>query len=146
MISEVPFTLDRWKNVRLQPEQEHEPPTPEYAERLVSEGVTWAYDDADGHTIAVGGLYPVGPGQAVAWTYLGCDSGPYILALVRAMKRAMDAHKNRWPVLRASVLKDFAAGQRLMALLGFVPLLGTEPIAFRARIYLVYQKVHYGGH
>jgi hypothetical protein len=145
MITAAPFTLERWRDVRLQPAQKHEPPSPGYADRLVAEGAAWAYDDAEGHTIAVGGLYPVGPGQAVAWTYLGADCGRYMTALVRAMREAIATHKERWPVVRAAVLADFEAGRRLMAMLGFVPLINAEPIMWAGKTYIVFQKVHYGG-
>lgn len=145
MISPVPFTLDRWRDVRLQPAQEHEPPNPGYADRLVAEGEAVAYDDGAGHTVAVGGLYPVGPGQAVAWTYLGADCGRYMTGLVRAMRRTIDDNRERWPVVRAAVLADFPEGRRLMAMLGFVPLLNSEPIMWAGKTYIVFQKVHYGG-
>lgn len=145
MITAAPFTIDRWRDVKLQPAQEHEPPSLKYAERLVADGVTWAYDDAAGHTIAVGGLYPVGPGEAVAWMYLGADSGRYMTALVRAMRGAIAAQKHRWPVVRAAVLRDFPQGVRLIEMLGFVPLLKTEPIMWAGKTYIVFQKVHYGG-
>lgn len=141
----APFSFERWCDVALQPEQEHEPPTAEFARRLATEGESWAYVDEDGHTLAVGGLYPVGPGQAVAWSYLGRDCGERMVTLVRAMRRIMSEHANRWPVIRATVLKDFTAGQRMMRVLGFKPLLGTEPIMFRARVYDVMQRVSYGG-
>lgn len=141
----VPFTLERWQDVTLQAEQEHEPPTADAADLLSAQGATWAYEDGAGHTIAVGGLYPVGPGQAAAWTYIGADAGRHMVGLVRAMRQAIDGHKDRWPVIRATVLKDFAEGRRLMAMLGFVPLLASEPITFRARVYNVFQRVHYGG-
>lgn len=146
MISEVPFSIERWQDVRLQPEQQHEPPSPEFAERLVENGANWAFVDSTGHTIAVGGLYPVADGQAIAWTYLGEDCGPHMVTLVRVMRGAIEKHKGRWPLIRATVLDGFAAGERLMRLLGFVPLLPSEPIAFGARVYHVYQRAYYGGH
>jgi hypothetical protein len=141
----VPFSYERWCDVALQAEQLHEPPTANMAAHLALHGKVWAYESADGITIAVGGLYPIGPGQAAAWTYLGADSGEHMVALVRAMRRIMAEHANQWPIIRATVLDDFAAGQRLMALLGFKPLLASEPILFRARVYRVMQRVSYGG-
>lgn len=141
----VPFTLARWRDVVLQPEQETEPPTEEGAALLMSQGATWAYEDGAGHTIACGGLYPVGPGQAVAWSYIGADAGRHMAGIVRAMRSAIATHKDRWPIVRCTVVRGFAAGRRLMDLLGFVPLLGAEPIEFRARVYDVFERCHYGG-
>jgi hypothetical protein len=136
----VPFTLERWQAIALQPEQAHEPPTADTAAYLRQHGVSWAYEADDGHTLACGGLLPVGPGEAVAWSYVGADAGPHMLGLIRAARAIMREHQNRWPVIRATVVKDFAAGRRLMDMLGFVPML-VEPIDFRDRRYDVFQRV-----
>ena len=145
-MNQVPFSFAVWADVALQPEQIHEPPTEAYAERLARDGVAFAVADDEGHTIGVGGLYPVGPGQAVAWTYIGRDAGPYMLPIIRTIRAVLKQHENRWPLVRATVIKDFAAGERLIRMLGFQPLLPSEPLMFGARVYSVWQRVGYGGH
>lgn len=143
---EVPFTYERWCDVRLQPEQAHDGPREDAAAIFAEKGATWAYEDGLGHTIAVGGLFPLEAEQAFAWTYLGSDCGPHMTGLVRVMKRAIFENRNRWPVVRAAVLSDFKPGHRLMKMLGFKPLLANEPVSFGARVYIVFQCVAHGGH
>lgn len=142
----VPFTYERWCDVRLQANQTHDGPREDAAAAFIERGANWAYVDRTGHTVAVGGLFPVEDEQAFAWTYLGADCGPHMVGLVRAMRRAIKENRNRWPIVRAAVLKDFEPGHRLMALLGFKPWAPSEPLQFGARVYVLFQLVAHGGH
>lgn len=141
----VPFTLERWENLALQPEQAHESPTLNNALRLEAEGESYAFVDLEGHTIACGGLYPFGSGQAMAWSYVGKDAGPHLRRLVRESRAVLASHQDRWPVMRAATLVEFEAGHRLLKLLGFRHL-GAAPMTVRGRSYMVYERTRDGGH
>lgn len=143
---EVPFNFERWCDIRLQPEQAHESPNAEAAATLAERGAAWAYEDGAGHVVAAGGLFPVADEQAFAWAYLGRDCGPYMTGVVRAARRAIFENRNRWPIVRAAVLKDFKPGHRLMRMLNFKPFLPDEPVKIGARVYILFQCVAHGGH
>lgn len=129
-----PFTFERWLDVALQPEQMHEGPKPEVA-AVLSNGYAVAMVDAQGHTVGCGGLCPVKDGEAVAWTYIGRDAGRHMLALVREMRRAIEAGGYR--VVKAATIDGFGPGCRMLAMLGFHQ---TAAIDHNGRHYLIYER------
>lgn len=141
----VPFTLERWQDIALQPQQEHESPTLNNFLRLEAEGESFAFIDQDGHTIACGGFYPYGDGQAYAWSYVGADAGQHMARLVRESRAVLASRQDRWPVMRAATLVEFEAGHRLLKLLRFKNL-GAPPMTVNGRSYTVYERARHGGH
>lgn len=135
MIGTVPFSLDLWRDVVLQPEQA---PNDE-ALRALEGGPSWSFVDATGHCIACGCLFPASEHIAVAVAYIGADAGPAMPALfLKARKILKEAHA-RWPIIRAGVLEGFTAGERLIELLGFKPMGLSVPSADGARVIQVFQ-------
>ena len=72
MIIEVPFSYEAWRDIKLQPQQRRD----HFDFATVADGPSWTYVDDQGHCLACGGLYPAMPSVAVAWAYIGADSGP----------------------------------------------------------------------
>jgi hypothetical protein len=133
MIAEVPFTLERWRDVVLQPEQRRD-----HGDAMTAfDGPTWTYVDEVDHCLAVGGLYPVTEHVAVAWAYIGRDAGRVMPALFLKARRVLRAHRERWPIIRSGALVDFAAGHRLLELLGFKAL-GVD-VTHEARVISVFE-------
>lgn len=130
---QVPFSIDLWHDIKLQPEQNRDT----FKMSIAENGPTWTFCDGEGHCIATGGLYEALPGIAVAWAFIGADARPHMLELALQARAVLRAHLTKWPVIRAGVVRGFAAGERLMRLLGFKPL-GTS-VELGARVYSVFQ-------
>lgn len=135
MLEARPFTFERWADVALQPEQEHEPANRAQAAVMSNGHAVAMVDQVTGHTIGCGGLCPVKDGEAVAWTYIGRDAGPHLVALVREMRRVLD--DARYPVVKAATLQGFAPGERMLALLGFSK---TGELQHNGRSYIVFER------
>lgn len=118
MISPVPFSLDRLNDIALQPQQRRD----HFDLEAVVNGPVWTFVDDDGHCVACGGLYQASEFVAVAWAFIGADSGPVMPALFLKARKILRENRHRWPVIRSGALEDFEAGNRLLALLGFTPL------------------------
>lgn len=135
-LAALPFTLERWADVALQPEQLHEPANHEHA-AVLSNGHAVAMVDASGHTIGCGGLCPVGGDEAVAWTYIGRDAGQHMLGLVRLMRETLAEATGRYRVIKAATLDGFAPGCRMLLLLGFRL---KDELDHNGRHYLIYER------
>lgn len=136
MLEAREFTAERWADVALQPQQEHEGPSPERFGAL-SCGHAVAICDASGHTIGCGGLCPLGGDEAVAWTYIGRDAGRHLTGLVREMRRALDAAAPKFRCIKAATIDGFAPGCRMLAMLGFHR---AGDITHNGRHYLIYER------
>ena len=110
----VPFEFAHLVSLRLQPEQAHAKPSRAVVQRLEAEGVAFSYLDEDGHAVMCGGLLPFEDQGAMAWSWIGADAGPHMLALVRESRRVLASHEDEWPVMRALTLVEFGAGNRFL--------------------------------
>jgi hypothetical protein len=70
----------------------------------------------DGRPVACAGFMPQWPGRTIAWAYLNANSGPHMLFVTRAVRKALDKVKGR---IEFAVRRDFDAGHRWARLLGF---------------------------
>lgn len=132
MIAQVPFSLQAWHDIVLQPQQ-----TRNHLDFMAVDGPIWTFVDDGGHCLACGGLYPAMDGIAVAWAYIGADCGPVMPALFKRARAALLEGLTHWPVIRSGALADFAAGNRLLELLGFTPI-GVK-VTHEARVYNVFE-------
>lgn len=137
MISQVPFSLEAWHDIVLQPEQ-----TRNHLDFTSVDGPRWAFIDDNGHCLATGGLFPAMPSIAVAWAYIGADCGPHMPVLFRRARAALSEGLTRWPVIRSGALYDFKAGNRLLKMLGFKSL-GID-ITHETRVYSVFELQRQG--
>lgn len=71
----------------------------------------------DGLPVCCGGLIPVSDGRAFCWAVLDQDAGPHMLALTRAIRVHLRA--SGFDHIVMAVERDFEAGHRWAALLGF---------------------------
>lgn len=133
MIRAAPFSVDLWRDIVLQPQQRRD----HVDAMAVFEGPSWTFVDGQGHCLACGGIYPVADDVAVAWAYIGADSGPHFSSLFLKARKIIRDNRHRWPVVRSGCLADFAAGNRLLRLLGFKSL-GLE-VTHEARVYSVFE-------
>lgn len=130
----VPFTLERFADIRLQPEQRRDT----FDLTVPQIGEAYAIE-IDGHCIGCGGLYPVTADVACAWAFIGEDAGPYFVRMVRAMSEVLE--RAHWRVVRAGVLSGFAPGHRLLAMLGFQPV--GAAVFYGARVYNVFEYTNH---
>ncbi|HVO02199.1 MAG TPA: hypothetical protein VMT54_08355, partial [Candidatus Cybelea sp.] len=87
-----------------------------YAEKVAVAGPAWtALDEA--MPIACAGFQMPWPGRAIAWAVLSLHAGRRMLAVTRAVTRALDAAAAER--IEAHVLVGFDAGLRWAAALGF---------------------------
>ncbi len=79
-------------------------------------GRAWTAE-VDGEPIACAGLIEVWEGRAYAWALIGRNAGPWMAAITRAVRRALDVA----PFRRVEMAVDatFEAGNRWALLLGF---------------------------
>lgn len=73
---------------------------------------------SDGKVISCGGVVPTGVYRQVAWSLMGTDSGKYLTALTRAVRRFLDL--NECKRTETHVRSDFEAGHRWAKMLGFI--------------------------
>lgn len=113
-----PFAPGDLALVRLQPAQRREVAVPveAAAQALWRAGpafTAWT----DGRPVACAGLQERQPHHAHGWAYVGADARPAMLAVTRAMRRALAAAD----YLRVDMLvfDGFCAGHRWAGLLGF---------------------------
>lgn len=71
----------------------------------------------DGAPIACAGVIEVGPGRAMAWSYLGAVVGREFLLVHRAVNRFLDLAPYRR--IEATTDAEFEEGHRWLKLLGF---------------------------
>ena len=133
MIRQVPFTLERWRDVILQPEQTRDH---DQIEGVLHSGMVAFVDEKD-HCVACGGLWPASDSMAVAWAYIGADAGRHMVALLRAARRVLRA--SLWPEVRSGALAEFPAGNRMLELLGFRHIGQVEHS--QSRVYRVFELV-----
>lgn len=116
----VRFQRDHLKALTLQPAQAYmlgEVSAAGYAEMLEAEGAFTAIDDV-GRVLAVAGVSSRWKGVGMLWALISCDAGPHMRTLIRATKGYLE-HAGDWHRVEASVDVGFAAGERLLVLLGF---------------------------
>lgn len=70
----------------------------------------------DGDPVVCAGTVQQWPGRHVAWAYLAQNTGPHMLWITREVKKALARVEGR---VELTVRKDFAAGHKWAALLGF---------------------------
>lgn len=73
----------------------------------------------DGLPICCGGLVPIWPGRAYAWSVLDREAGPHMRRLTTAIRSLLDG--TPWRRIEMAVDAEFEAGLRWARLLGFVP-------------------------
>ena len=78
---------------------------------------SWTLEQ-DGTVIGCGGTLLRWPGRSEAWLLLCRDSGPHMLAVVRAIHKILDGTVSTR--IECTVRQDFTPGHKLMRLLGFV--------------------------
>jgi hypothetical protein len=93
-------------------------PTPDNLYRLQQAGPAW-HVRRDGKLVALGGYTPVWQGRAVAWAYLGRDSGPSMPAITRKVRRTLDDLALEFPRIEAYASRNYGAASRWLVLLGF---------------------------
>lgn len=115
----IPFRPEHLEELKLQPSQAwmQDNMTPEYGAALAAAGPAYTAIVGNG-VVGCAGLIPQWQGRALAWALIACEAGPHLLGIVRAIRRGLDViHPCRR--VEAAVCADFAAGHRLMGLLGF---------------------------
>jgi hypothetical protein len=80
----------------------------------------------DGEPIGCGGLTQLWRGRAMAWSILSRRAGPHMLAIVRVVRRKLDAEPFRR--VEMAVRVGFDPGCRFADLLGFV--IESKALAF----------------
>jgi hypothetical protein len=90
---------------------------PEAAEALSKSDLAWT-GVAGGEPVACGGLLKHWPHRYMAWMLLPPQSGPHMVAVTRAVKRAMELVE-RPARIEMHVRQDFIPGHRFATLLGF---------------------------
>ncbi len=80
-----------------------------WAEQVADAGPCWTAL-VDGQPIACAGFQECWEGRAIAWAILGESAGRHMLALTRAVKRALDRHPAER--IEAQALVDFAPRPR----------------------------------
>jgi hypothetical protein len=71
----------------------------------------------DSQCVAAAGIHPIWNGRAEAWSLLGSNSGPALVAITKKLRFVLAT----WPANRIemTVRESFGPGCRLAALLGF---------------------------
>lgn len=134
MIRALPFSVEALQGIQLQPEQRLD----SFDLHVATTGQSWAFVDASGKSLAVGGLYPVAEHMAIAWAFVGSDVKRHMACLALRAREVLA--RSEWPVVRAGVLAGFEAGERLVRLLGFTQLV-CKPVPFGPRVYNVFERV-----
>lgn len=115
----VPFDPVHLQTLNIQAAQawlSEEMLKPEYAALVASAGV--AFSGVDGDTlVGCAGLMSFHKDRAVAWALLSQQSGPHFVKIFRAMQRYLEVCDIRR--IEAQVDSTFAAGHRLVKMLGF---------------------------
>lgn len=113
MIEAVRFKPEHLRTITPQPEQRAE-----WLEVVDAgmEGDGWSVQ-LDGKSLACGVLIALGDGRAAVQAFVGADAGPYMTKILRVTERALRVAPYRR--VEATVVEGFAAGYRLMRLLGF---------------------------
>lgn len=114
------FAAEHLRTLTLQPAQR------EFAERLHDDGYARTLEESgsaitlrhDGRTLVCGGVVELWPGRSQVWALVSADAGPHFVAVVRGMRRFLAQHDTRR--IEAVVDTHFAAGHRLIRMLGFV--------------------------
>lgn len=116
MIQIVPFEPEHADAMDVQIAQRM---TPEERQQAMGEsfGDAWTAM-ADGEPVACAGLVPVWFGRAYAWALLSESAGAHMVAITRAVRRALDMGEFRR--VEMAVRAGFAEGERWARLLGFV--------------------------
>lgn len=111
-----PAHLDR---LLLQPSQAIMQPVladPAYGPSLASAGP--AYSAVHGDAVfACAGLIPQWHGRALAWALIAEEAGGHMVAIHKAVRRALNIHHFRR--VETAVASDFPQGHRWAAMLGF---------------------------
>lgn len=115
----VAFKPDHLQRLLLQPSQAIMQPTladPTYGPSLASAGP--AYSAVHGDAVfACAGIIPQWEGRALAWALIASEAGPHMVAIHKAVRRALDIHPFRR--VETAVASDFAQGHRWATMLGF---------------------------
>ncbi len=93
-------------------------PSPDNLYQLGRAGPSW-YVRRNGELVALGGYTPVWKGRAVAWAYLGVNSGPAMPAITRKVRRTLDDLALEFPRVEAYASRNYGAASRWLVLLGF---------------------------
>lgn len=94
----------------------HELWTPDFCERLKETSETYTGLSGDGQVLVVAGVMKLWPGRHHLFAYMSLDSGPYMTAITRGVRRFLDTVAGR---LETQVSEGFEAGHRWVRLLGF---------------------------
>lgn len=115
MIQIVPFEPEHADAMDVQIAQRM---TPEERQQAMGEsfGDAWTAM-VDGEPVACAGLVPVWFGRAYAWALLSERAGAHMVAITRAVRRALDMGEFRR--VEMAVRAGFAEGERWARLLGF---------------------------
>lgn len=97
-------------------QQDGEPLTAEYLEWLKDAGPAATLLKADGTVIACAGVIDLSSGGGYLWCFLSRHAGAHMMAIYRGAQRLVQVARS--PVY-ATTPPGFAAGCRLLALLGF---------------------------
>jgi hypothetical protein len=89
---------------------------PDYVAALVGSGNAFTALN-DGRAVAFGGCLELWKDRAYMWSLIGEDAGPHMRVLVRAAAGYLKIAP--WRRIEAAVASDFAAGHRLVRMLGF---------------------------
>lgn len=115
----VRFTPDHLQRLLLQPSQAMMQATladPSYGPSLAAAGPAYSAVDGD-EVFACAGLIQQWQGRAIAWALISSEAGRHMLAIHRAVWRALDLHPFRR--VETAVASDFEEGHRWARMLGF---------------------------
>lgn len=114
----VPFAPEHLRALVLQDAQAWMGPMlqHDYGESLRRGGPCFTAMDGD-HVLACAGVLRMWENRDYAWALLAQDCGAHFVGIYRGIKRFLDLHDTRR--VETAVDSKFAAGHRLMELLGF---------------------------
>lgn len=89
------------------------------AQQLASYGSAYSLKRDDNSVAAICGLYPVDPGHAMAWAFLGHGLKAEMVSVTRIIKRYLDTAMIDHRRIAMSVHAEFEQGLRWAEMLGF---------------------------
>ena len=118
MITTVPFKVEHFRKINIQPSQRNIAATATDEGLLELEGEPFSFTFLDGdEVLAVAGLLPYGDGRALAWSFLASDLGARMILVTRTAQDIIS--ESGFRRIEMSVDCDSTQAHRWARLLGF---------------------------
>lgn len=113
-----PFRADHLRRLMLEPSNQYMRPMIDPGQAEVLEITSTAFAGIEsGRVVGCGGIMPVWPGRAIAWSVLAADSGPCMVHIHKVTCRLLDLRPERR--IEATCDATFSAAHRWLRMLGF---------------------------